>query len=154
MMVTLLRPDWTRVLFTSTPISFFMTCVVVFRLERHWENSCVAVECVALTVRETTEADLGLPESSSGSHQKLTIRIECFITPKNMTLTPQESRNSQAGPLHKKKPPKLPNGLTLESCKYNHHQHQSSDQENNPSLAHTQGKRKKKHLNKKRRMVS
>lgn len=71
-----------------------------------------------------------------------------------MTLKPQECRDNQAGPLHKKKPARVPNGLSLEPCKNIHHHHQSSDQENNPRLAHTQGKRKKKHLNKKHSMVS
>ncbi|KAM7374803.1 hypothetical protein PAMP_007440 [Pampus punctatissimus] len=73
---------------------------------------------------------------------------------KNMTLKPQESRDNQAGPLHKKKPARVPNGLSLEPCKNNHHHHQHSDQENNPRLAHTQGKRKKKHLSKKHTMPS
>lgn len=71
-----------------------------------------------------------------------------------MTLKPQESRDNQAGPLHKKKPGRVPNGLSLEPCKNNYHHHQSSDQENNPRVAHTQGKKKKKHLNKKHKMVS
>ncbi|XP_037544063.1 autism susceptibility gene 2 protein-like [Nematolebias whitei] len=67
-----------------------------------------------------------------------------------MFLKPQERRDNQPGPLHKKKPPALPNGLSLDSCKNNYHHHQSSDQENNPHLAHAQGKKnKKKHLNKK-----
>eukprot|EP00064_Thunnus_orientalis_P016796 superscaffoldBa00003409_g16867 len=69
-----------------------------------------------------------------------------------MTLKPQESRDNQAGPLHKKKPARVPNGLSLEPCKNNHHHHQPSDQENNPRVAHTQGKRKKKHLSKKHTM--
>lgn len=73
---------------------------------------------------------------------------------KNMTLKPQECRDNQAGPLHKKKHARVPNGLSLEPCKNNHHHQQPSDQENNPRLAHTQGKRKKKHLNKKHTMVS
>lgn len=72
---------------------------------------------------------------------------------KNMTLKPQECRDNQAGPLHKKKPARVPNGLSLEPCKNNHHHQQPSDQENNPRLAHTQGKRKKKHLNKKHTML-
>lgn len=77
-----------------------------------------------------------------------------FPDQKNMTLRPQESVDNQAGPLHKKKPVRVPNGLSLEACKNNHHHQQPSDQENNPRLAHTHGKRKKKHLNKKHRTVS
>ena len=73
---------------------------------------------------------------------------------KNMTLKPQEGRDNQAGPLNKKKPARVPNGLSLEHFKNNYHHHQSSDQENNPRLVHTHGKRKKKHLNKKHRTVS
>lgn len=69
-----------------------------------------------------------------------------------MTLKPQEGRDNQAGSLHKKTPSTVPNGLSLEPCRNNFH-HQSSDQENNPRLAHSQGK-KKKHLNKKHTMVS
>ncbi|TNN76989.1 hypothetical protein EYF80_012835 [Liparis tanakae] len=42
--------------------------------------------------------------------------------------------------------------MSLEACKNNHHHQQPSDQENNPRLAHTQGKKKKKHLNKKHTM--
>ncbi|CAB1429878.1 unnamed protein product [Pleuronectes platessa] len=68
---------------------------------------------------------------------------------KNMTLKPQECSDTQAGPLHKRKPGRVPNGRSLETCKSNRHHHKLSDQENNPRLAHTQGKRKKKHLNKK-----
>ncbi|TKS83649.1 hypothetical protein D9C73_017762 [Collichthys lucidus] len=75
------------------------------------------------------------------------------IAKKNMTLNPQECTENQAGPLHKKKPARVSNGLSLEPCKNNHHHQQPSDQENNPRLAHTQGKRKKKHQNKKHSMV-
>lgn len=71
-----------------------------------------------------------------------------------MTLKPQECRDNQAGPLHKKKHARVPNGLSLEPCRNNHHHQQPSDQENNPRLAHTQGKRKKKHLSKRNKMVS
>ncbi|XP_056141169.1 autism susceptibility gene 2 protein-like [Lampris incognitus] len=72
---------------------------------------------------------------------------------KDMTLKPQEHRDNQAGPLHKKRPSRVPNGLSLEPCRNNHHHHhQPSDQENNPRLARTQGKRKKKHVHKKHSM--
>ncbi|KAL6099144.1 auts2 [Pungitius sinensis] len=66
---------------------------------------------------------------------------------------PQECRDNQAGPPHKKKVARVPDGLSLNPCKNNHHQQQPSDQENNPRLAHSQGKRKKKHLNKKHTML-
>lgn len=70
-----------------------------------------------------------------------------------MGLNPQDDTENQAGRMHKKKPSKVPNGLSLESCK-NNHQQQASDQENNPQLAHKQGKRKKKHHKKKHAKVS
>ncbi|TNM84666.1 hypothetical protein fugu_008844, partial [Takifugu bimaculatus] len=66
----------------------------------------------------------------------------------NMGLNPQQCRKNQTGPLHKKKTPKVSNGLSLEYCKNNHHQ-LHSDQENNPQLVHRHGKRKKKHHKKK-----
>ena len=75
----------------------------------------------------------------------------------DMTLKPQERRAHRAGPLPKKRPPRVPNGRSLEPCKAQgrqnnhhhkpprpHHQHQHSDQENNPRLAHSYGKKKKK----------
>ncbi|KAI7793143.1 putative autism susceptibility gene 2 protein [Triplophysa rosa] len=64
-----------------------------------------------------------------------------------MTLKPHERRRNQAGPLRKKKPSKVPNGLSLDLHKdrlhHNNHQHHHSDQENNPGLAHTHSKKKK-----------
>lgn len=71
---------------------------------------------------------------------------------KNMTISSQECRGNKGGPLHKKKPGRVPNGLRIEALK-NNHQHVPSDQENNPRLAQTPGKRKKKRLNKKRSML-
>lgn len=71
---------------------------------------------------------------------------------KNMTISSQDCRGNKRGPLHKKKPGRVPNGLRIEACKTNH-QHVPSDQENNPRLAQTPGKRKKKRLNKKRSML-
>ncbi|KAG1970590.1 autism susceptibility protein, partial [Pimephales promelas] len=82
--------------------------------------------------------------------------ISGFITlealEKDMTLKPHERRQNQAGPLRKKKPGRVPNGLNIDLHKdrLNNHQHHHSDQENNPRLAHTHGK-KKKHLQKKHR---
>lgn len=74
-----------------------------------------------------------------------------------MTLKPHERRQNQAGPLRKKKPGRVPNGLSLDLHKdrlnHNNHQHHHSDQENNPRLAHTHSK-KKKYLQKKPRPVS
>ncbi|XP_016119905.1 autism susceptibility gene 2 protein-like [Sinocyclocheilus grahami] len=73
---------------------------------------------------------------------------------KDMALKPHERRQNQAGPLRKKKPGRVPNGLSLNLHKdrlnHNNHQHHHSDQENNPRLAHTHSK-KKKHLQKKHR---
>lgn len=69
-----------------------------------------------------------------------------------MGLNPQGGRE-KAGPLHKKKSSKVPNGLSLESCK-NNHQQQASDQENNPQLADKLSKRKKKQYKKKHARVS
>ncbi|KAK7125759.1 hypothetical protein R3I93_021204 [Phoxinus phoxinus] len=84
--------------------------------------------------------------------------ISGFITlealEKDMTLKPHERRQkqNQAGPLRKKKPGRVPNGLNIDLHKdrlnHNNHQHHHSDQENNPRLAHTHSK-KKKHLQKK-----
>lgn len=68
---------------------------------------------------------------------------------KNMTLTSPERRGNKA---NKKKPGRVPNGLRIEACNKNNHQHEPSDQENNPRLAQTPGKRKKKRLNKKRKL--
>ncbi|AWP00467.1 putative autism susceptibility 2 protein [Scophthalmus maximus] len=79
-------------------------------------------------------------------------KADCMAD-KNISLKPQECSDNQAGPLHKKKPVRVPNGMSLETCKNNHHHQQPSDQENNPRLAHTQGKRKKKRLNKKHSTV-
>lgn len=80
-----------------------------------------------------------------------------FFCQKDMTLKPHERRQNQAGPLRKKKPGRVPNGLSLDLHKdrlnHNNHQHHHSDQENNPRLAHTHSK-KKKHLQKKHRPVS
>ncbi|XP_026102808.1 autism susceptibility gene 2 protein-like [Carassius auratus] len=67
-----------------------------------------------------------------------------------MTLKPHERRQNQTGPLRKKKPGRVPNGLSLD-LNHNNHQHHHSDQENNPRLAHTHSKKKKKHLQKKHR---
>ncbi|XP_026118124.1 autism susceptibility gene 2 protein homolog [Carassius auratus] len=69
---------------------------------------------------------------------------------KDMTLKPHERRQNQTGPLRKKKPGRVPNGLSLD-LNHNNHQHHHSDQENNPRLAHTHSKKKKKHLQKKHR---
>ena len=69
-----------------------------------------------------------------------------FPLQKTMTLKPQQCTDNEAGPLIKRKPTRVPNGLSLEPCKNNHHHQQPSDQENNPRLAHKHGKRKKKHL--------
>ncbi|XP_067113797.1 autism susceptibility gene 2 protein homolog, partial [Osmerus mordax] len=45
----------------------------------------------------------------------------------DMTLKPQERRAHRAGPLPKKRPPRVPNGLSLEPCKaqgrQNNHHH-------------------------------
>ncbi|KAF3841250.1 hypothetical protein F7725_007112 [Dissostichus mawsoni] len=68
---------------------------------------------------------------------------------KNLTLRPKECRESPAVPLRKKKAGRVLNGLSLEPCKKTVHHQRSSDQENNPRLVHTQGKKKKKNLNKK-----
>ncbi|CAL8305786.1 unnamed protein product [Gadus morhua 'NCC'] len=81
----------------------------------------------------------------------------------------EDDHNNLAVPLHKKKVARVPNGLTLDPCKNNHHHthqyhnhnhnrhnhnHLPSDQENNnPRLTHTAGKRKKKHLHKKHTAV-
>lgn len=93
--------------------------------------------------RESTSAEEDIIDGFS---------ITGFVTlealEKNMTISPQERRGNKGGPLHKKKPGRVPNGLSIEACK-NHHQHVPSDQENNPRLAQTPGKRKKKRLNKK-----
>ncbi|KAA0704011.1 hypothetical protein E1301_Tti000345 [Triplophysa tibetana] len=85
--------------------------------------------------------------------------ISGFITlealEKDMTLTPHERRQNQAGPMRKKKPSKVPNGLSLylhkDRLQHNNQQHHHSDQENNPRLAHTHSKKKKQ---KKHRLVS
>ncbi|CAL8277827.1 unnamed protein product [Arctogadus glacialis] len=82
----------------------------------------------------------------------------------------EDDHNDLAVPLRKKKVARAPNGLTLDPCKNNHHHthqyhnlnrnrhnhnHLPSDQENNnPRLTHTAGKRKKKHLHKKHTAVS
>uniref|UniRef100_A0AAZ3PR73 Uncharacterized protein n=1 Tax=Oncorhynchus tshawytscha TaxID=74940 RepID=A0AAZ3PR73_ONCTS len=92
----------------------------------------------------------------------------------DLSMKPQECRENQenhkenqAGPLHKKKPPRVPNGFSLDSRKAhnnhlnNHHNnhsnhHQHSDQENNnPRLApQTNGKKKNKNsLQKKHRPI-
>uniref|UniRef100_A0AAV2JB98 Uncharacterized protein n=1 Tax=Knipowitschia caucasica TaxID=637954 RepID=A0AAV2JB98_KNICA len=65
---------------------------------------------------------------------------------KNMTS--EESRGNKGGPLHKKKPHTVPNGLRF-NAGHTDHQHAPSDQENNPRLAQTL-KRKKKVIGKKR----
>ncbi|KAK6317161.1 hypothetical protein J4Q44_G00125610 [Coregonus suidteri] len=100
----------------------------------------------------------------------------CGLHQKDLSLKPQECRENQenheenqAGPpLHKKNPPRVPNGFSLDTRKAhnnhlnNHHnnhsnRHQHSDQENNnPRLAaHTNGKKKNKNsLQKKHRPVS
>ncbi|KAI2659777.1 hypothetical protein H4Q32_022305 [Labeo rohita] len=81
---------------------------------------------------------------------------EHCLLEKDMTLKPHERRQNQAGPLRKKKPGRVPNGLSLDLHKdrlnHNNHQHHHSDQENNPRLAHTHSK-KKKYLQKKPRPV-
>ncbi|KAG7483779.1 hypothetical protein MATL_G00041970 [Megalops atlanticus] len=61
---------------------------------------------------------------------------------KDMALKPQERVDSQPGPLHKKRPGRVANGLSLGRRKARH-LHQHSDQENNPRLAHTLSKKKK-----------
>ncbi|RXN06949.1 autism susceptibility gene 2-like protein [Labeo rohita] len=80
--------------------------------------------------------------------------MELQVVQKDMTLKPHERRQNQAGPLRKKKPGRVPNGLSLDLHKdrlnHNNHQHHHSDQENNPRLAHTHSK-KKKYLQKKPR---
>lgn len=70
-----------------------------------------------------------------------------------MGLNLQDDRENQAGRLHKKKPFKVPNGLSLDSCK-NNHQQQPSDQENNPKIAQKRGRKKKKQHKKKHVKVS
>lgn len=96
-------------------------------------------------------------ESSSAEEDIIDgFSITGFVTlealEKNMTISSQECRGNKGGPLHKKKPGRVPNGLRIEGCR-NNHQHVPSDQENNPRLAQTPGKRKKKRLNKKRAML-
>ncbi|ROL54343.1 Transposable element Tc3 transposase [Anabarilius grahami] len=93
-------------------------------------------------------------KSVKGALENEIKRTVFYISKKDMTLKPHERRQNQAGPLRKKKPGRVPNGLSLDLHKdrlnHNNHQHHHSDQENNPRLAHTHSK-KKKHLQKKHR---
>ncbi|KAJ8266522.1 hypothetical protein GJAV_G00131420 [Gymnothorax javanicus] len=59
-----------------------------------------------------------------------------------MSLKPQECTDSQPGPLLKRRPGRVANGLSLGPRK-TRLIHQHSDQENNPRLVHTLSKKKK-----------
>ncbi|KAK7925429.1 hypothetical protein WMY93_007739 [Mugilogobius chulae] len=108
----------------------------------HYERDSVSVTTVRQP-RNRLNIDMPL--------QQLFQSLTNSMSAKN--ITSEESRGNKGGPLHKKRPGRVPNGLRFNTSQTNH-QHVPSDQENNPRLAQAPGKRKKKHINKKRSMAA